>query len=301
MLGAIATVASLASVVIMASGSPVVGRPIPAGVVNGSFMMSTGRHQLAEAGSAATTTSYNWSGYVQFGTADKTFTAVTDSFVVPTVESASQGMQYSDDWVGIGGFDFDTRSPNNNNLVQAGVETIVTDNSGGSEVSYEAWTETLPHTERALKLKVSAGDAVTVSVQEIARNKWEMTVDDLTTSLSRSRTTRYRSTGLSAEAIHERPCVLVINDGCGDLRNLAQLAQTTNVTFDPGFFSEAAPGTPPVNQPLLGPVPQAALIGITMTDATGDNTPLAMVSAPNEANSGFAVADGSNAPPVPSF
>ena len=34
-----------------------------------------------------------------------------------------------------------------------------------------------------------------------------MTVDDTTTGQSQSRTVKYRSKGLSAEAIHERPCL----------------------------------------------------------------------------------------------
>jgi hypothetical protein len=95
--------------------------------------------------------------------------------------------------------------------------------------------------------------------------------------------------------------VQVVNDGCRDTNNLTQLALTSNVTFDPGYLSESPPGSPVANEPLLGSVPQAALIGLTMTEADADMTPIAMASAPNTANDGFTVADGNTAPPAPSF
>jgi hypothetical protein len=82
---------------------------------------------------------------------------------------------------------------------------------------------------------------------------------------------------------------------------LTELAQTSNVIFDPGYFSETAPGATPVDAPLLGPAPQAILIGLNMTDADADMARIAVVSAPNTANDGFTVADGTTAPPPPSF
>jgi hypothetical protein len=84
-----------------------------------------------------------------------------------------------------------------------------------------------------------------------------------------------------------------------DPSNYAQLAETSNVTFDPGYFSETAPGVPPVEEPLLGTVPQAALLDLTMVDGTAENNPIATVSAPNTANDGFTVADGTSTPPPP--
>jgi hypothetical protein len=266
-------------------------------VTSGPFIPTAGKVH-ADVGGVPTTTSPNWAGFVQSAGATGTFTEVTDTFIVPTAVSPTAGTQYATDWVGIGGF-YLGNSSISDNLVQAGVQMRVTTTDGHSTVGYDAFTETLPHLERPFKFKVSAGDSVTVTVMEFAKNRWRMTVDDMTKQKTRSRTARYRSTGLSAEAIHERPCILIVDDGCRDPRNLAPLAQTSNVTFDPGSFSEAAPGLPPVNVPLLSSVPQAALIGLTMTDTDADMTPIAITSAPNTTDDGFTVADGASAPPPP--
>jgi hypothetical protein len=109
---------------------------------------------------------------------------------------------------------------------------------------------------------------------------------------------RYKSTGLSAEAIEERPCLGAETACGGDPDDYAQLAQTSNVTFEPGYFSETAPGTAPVDEPLLSTVPQAALLDISMVPSAGDE-PIATASAPNSAEDGFVVAAGSSPPPPP--
>jgi len=257
------------------------------------------RHQSRlTAGTAQGITSSNWAGYVQLGNDDGTFTRVTDTLVVPTAVTATAGTQYQSDWVGIGGYDFDSRQPNDRNLIQAGVQLVATTTNGKTNVDYEVWTEKLPGLEKRLKLKVKPGNSISLTVQETATNKWVATVDDVTTGYSRSRTMRYKSTGISAEAIEERPCLGSDTACAGDPDDYAQLAETSNVTFEPGYFSEAAPGAPPVNEPLLSTVPQAALLGITMVPSAG-GSPIATVSAPNTASDGFVVADGSAPPPPP--
>ena len=79
------------------------------------------------------------------------------------------------------------------------------------------------------------------------------------------------------------------------LLRLATLATTTNVTFNPGLFSSAAPGKP-AWKPLLKPASGASLYEILMVN--GGKT-IASPSAPNSASKGFAVADGSTPPPPP--
>jgi hypothetical protein len=225
--------------------------------------------------------SENWAGYVQATTAQGTFTQVTDTFVVPTVDTNIKGTQDAADWVGIGGI-----VPYDRSLVQAGIES---DNQHG-RVSYSAWTETLPHPEDPLRMTISAGDTVTVTVQEMANNRWLMQVQD--GSQIGARTVRYRSSGESAEAIHERPC---IRGSCKAPRDFATLAQTSNVTFIPGFFSVAPPGQVPVETPLLVPGMFEGLVTVIMQGNRNDD--FAAPSLPDVANDGFTVADKTSPPP----
>jgi hypothetical protein len=218
----------------------------------------------------------NWSGYAQATKKKGTFTAVKDYWTVPTVSTKPSGDQYCSDWVGVGGFSEDT-------LVQDGTEA---DNVGG-KAKYDAWTEILPAAEVVIPgLVVKPGDSMEGLVEETKAGTWRMTVFDLTTGKSGGRTVKYSSPGLSAEAIHERPEV-------GG--RLATLATTTNVTFNPGLFSSAAPGKP-AWKPLLKPASGASLYEILMVN--GGKT-IASPSAPNSASKGFAVADGSTPPPPP--
>jgi peptidase A4-like protein len=291
--------ALISSAVIFATGPSPVAAAAIAPVTNEPLVAAHGGHALgADNGDAPTTTSDNWAGYVQWAPTTGTFTEVTDTFVVPSAVSPSATTQYATDWVGIGGFDNQTHSPNISNLVQAGVQTVVTTSNGQSMVTHDAFTESLPHPERPLSMKVSTGDTVTMTVQEIAPNRWRMTVDDVTKNRSRSRTAKYRSTGLSAEAIHERPCLQGLGGlGCNDR---AQLAQTSPVVFDPGYFSMTSPGATPVLDPLLGTVPQSALVAVKML-ADDNTTVIAVPSDSNAGNDGFAVGDGNTPPPPPSF
>ncbi|HXW34680.1 MAG TPA: G1 family glutamic endopeptidase [Acidimicrobiales bacterium] len=227
------------------------------------------------------TTSLNWAGYVETGPAD-TFTAVTDTWNVPTV-TVGGGKQYSSDWVGIGGY-------TDQELVQAGTEA---DNLKGT-ASYKAWTEILPAAEDPLALVVSPGDSITVEVAEKAANEWLMQVTDNTTQQSQQRTVSYVSSGASVEAIHERPCL----DTCSSSKDLTNLATTTNVTFDPGSYSTSVVGTTAAFTPLLVPAPAASVTLNELVMVKGKKV-LATPSAPDAADDGFTVADGKTAPPPP--
>ena len=231
--------------------------------------------------------SFNWSGYVQSAPRN-TFTGIAANFVVTTVNTSVPGTQYSSDWVGIGGF-------NDGKLVQAGIEE---DNFGG-RAFYQAWTEILPHSENPLSLAISPGDNVRVTVREIAnqhgKNKrWSMIVADLTKGTSAGRTVRYKATGTSAEAIHERPCV-----GSPCSSHLATLTTTTNESFDPAYFSTSAPSLPASYRPLQAASSGATLYDIVMVAANG-STVLATPSNADSLNDGFTVADGSSVPAPPS-
>ncbi len=279
---------------VAAGGTSFAGAPAPATVANGAFLPAPGHARIHAARGLIVSQSTNWSGYVQATTTRHTFTDVTDTVVVPTVVSSTSGTQYAADWVGVGGFD---QHPRDVTLVQTGIQTMVTTSKGHRKVSYDAWTEVLPQAEKPLSLTLSVGDTVTATVQETAKNRWVMTVDDVTTGQSAGRTVTYRSKGLSAEAIHERPCVAA---PCNTVNDLAELAQTSDVVFDPGSFSETPPGTPPVDEPLLTTtVPGATLTAVQMLGNDG-TTPIATPSGPDTAGDGFTVADGAAQPPPPS-
>ncbi len=175
--------------------------------------------------------------------------------------------------------------------MQAGTEA---DNIGGT-VTYDAWTEILPAAEVVIPgLTIKPGNKIKTTVQETSAGVWKMTVQDVTTGKSGGRTVHYSSSGASVEAIHERPCIA---DGCTSTSDLAALTKTSNVTFDPGELSTAAPGTP-VWHALLKVVSGATLNEISMIN----NAATKVIAAPSNADSdsdGFAVAYGSKAPAAP--
>ncbi len=226
--------------------------------------------------------SYNWSGWAQGGGGAK-YQSVVDTWHVPTVNTSVSGTQYSSDWVGIGGLHDGT-------LVQAGTEA---DHVGGTAF-YQAWTEVLPAAEDPLTLTIHPGDKIKTSVKLVS-GVWHMKVKDVTTGQSAGRTASQASAGsseASAEAIHERPCIA---DGCTSVSDLANLTQTTNVTFDPGKYGK----TSTANQPLMHAALGATVDRIAML-ANNGTTVIASPSNADSDNDGFTVADGATAPPPPS-
>lgn len=265
-----------------AAGAAAATRPParPASPVSPMIQATAPPGASARAVSGATKSyAYNWSGYAQSVTKRGTFTAVRDYWTVPTVNTTVSGDRYSADWVGIGGY-------SDNTLVQTGTEA----DSIGGKAKYDAWTEILPAPEVVITgLVIKPGDKMEGLVKETTAGTWKITVFDRTTGKSGGRTVNYRSSGLSAEAIHERPDI-------GG--RLATLARTSNVTFDPGSFSTAAPGTL-VWQPLLKAASHATVNEIFMVNNAGTAI-IASPSAGDTDSDGFTVADGSTSPSPPS-
>jgi Peptidase A4 family len=294
MLWAVSAMVSCSSLIAVGS-APDAGRLVDTAApatVSGAFLPGPGHPHIHAAPDVSVTNSTNWSGYAQVAGTDRTFTEVTDTMVVPTVVAHVGGAQFAADWVGIGGTRGDPT------LVQDGIQAAVSTNKKkkSTSVIYDAWTEILPQPEKRLPLTVTAGDTVTATVLEIARNKWKMTIDDITTGVSDSRTVRYHSEGLSAEAIHERPCV---RGNCESERDLAILADTSDVIFGPGSFSESRPGVTPVPEPLLGPANDAGLSEFLMVSSVGET--LAVPSGPSADNDAFAVSYGNIPSPPPTI
>jgi Peptidase A4 family len=274
-----------------AAAAPKTAPALPGSIaVGGRFLPAPSPALGARSSNNPTTGSFNWSGYAQSGAPTGTYTGVTATFKVPTVNISLSGKQFSSDWVGIGGFSDST-------LVQAGIEA---DNLNGTAF-YQAWTEIIPAAENPLTLVIHAGDTVKVTVLEIAANKWKMTVKDVTLNTTASRTVVYTSSNggpssrASVEAITERPC---IKAPCNTVSDLATLAKTTNETYDPGNLTTTAPGTTPLYHPLLKTVAGATLNDIAML-ANNGTTVIATPSNPDSDNDGFTVQDGNTIPPPP--
>jgi hypothetical protein len=136
--------------------------------------------------------SSNWAGYTAAGS---TFTSVSGSWTVPTVNAGSLYNVSADaTWVGIGGV-------NTTDLIQAGTQAIVQ----GDQVQYSAWWETLPQSSRTVSLNVSPGDRMSVSIVEQADSTWQITILDNTTGQSFRQNVSYNSSLSSAEWIEEAP------------------------------------------------------------------------------------------------
>jgi hypothetical protein len=286
----LAIVVAASSVVVTVGTGPALARASRTPTGHRALLRAVPTPDAPVASSSCQGCSLNWAGYAQVASKRHTFTEVVDTFVVPTATTANAGTQFAADWIGIGGYKDPT-------LAQAGIQTVVTTAGHETTVAYQAWTEILPHAEDPLPLTVSAGDTVTVTVQETASDMWLMNVDDITTNMTSGRTLAYHDKGLSAEAIVERPCV---QNPCRNPNHLASLAQTTNLTFGPGFFSRSQPGGPAVTVPLLSSVKGATLHSISMTSNNG-TTVIATPSAPDVTGVAFTVADGNAAPPAPTI
>jgi hypothetical protein len=219
----------------------------------------------------------NWSGYAQHTKTKGMFSGVEDTWNVPRVSTKKPGKQFASDWVGVGGY-------SENTLVQAGTSEW---NDNGKAM-YDAWSEVLPQSVRPFELKIRPGDKVKAIVREISPNVWAMKVVDLTTGHSDVKTVPYRSSGESAEAIHERPQVA---------GGVAKLARTNDVTFFPGTFATSGPGVP-IWEPLLGTLSGAKLAEVVMVNNRG-TVILASPSAPSATELGFCVADGPTPPQPP--
>jgi hypothetical protein len=155
-----------------------------------------------------TGTSHNWSGYNATG---GTFTSVTGTWTVPQV-STSSAQGASATWVGIGGV-------SSRDLIQAGTEDTA---SGTGRTRYEAWVETLPQPSHPIKLAVSPGDSVTVSLTEQSTGTWALDFKNNTSGQEYKNNIQYDSSESSAEWVEEAP-----SGG----RNLLPLDAFGTVTF----------------------------------------------------------------------
>jgi Peptidase A4 family len=146
-------------------------------------------------------TSTDWGGFVVGSDVNNPVSAVSGvngSWVVPTV-NALAGDGFSAVWVGVGGF-FD------DSLIQIGTEQDVV---GGVAV-YSAWYELLPSTAVTVgSISVSAGDSLfaSVTLADASSKTWLISIVDVSSGQSFSKSLVYDSGMLSGEWVVERPTV----------------------------------------------------------------------------------------------
>ena len=123
-------------------------------------------------------TSYNWSGYEASNPgAPITVSAVSGSFVVPTVTCASGENSYSSEWVGIDGFTSAT-------VEQDGVAAGCENGSPTYYAWYEMYGDSNLNGGNSVELSptsypVSPGDTITASVS-VTGDNWTLSLDDPT-------------------------------------------------------------------------------------------------------------------------
>jgi hypothetical protein len=199
-------------------------------------------------------TSPNWSGYEVDG---GPFTSVSGTFTVPSLTTASTCDERLSEWVGVDGGSNDSGT-----LIQAGVDESSIDPSTGACNSNEfyiwPWWEILPASSNPdYSVSVSAGDSVTVTIQQVGSGLWQMSLADNTDGQGFSVQEPFNGSGQTAEWITEA----FADNTCGN-----------GIAPAPGFPGYAicpiAPYNPPVTFSGLQ-LPQSssatAVDAITMT------------------------------------
>lgn len=143
-------------------------------------------------------TSTNWSGYASISNiaspASNYVKAVQGSWTIPTLTCDST-TKYSSAWVGIDGY-------SDNSVEQIGTEQ---DCSGGVQKNY-AWYEMYPHPAfKITGIIVHAGDVFNAKVTFVGKNKFQLSITDVTTGKSYTNTFKANAQRSSAEWVVEAP------------------------------------------------------------------------------------------------
>jgi len=210
-------------------------------------------------------TSTNWSGYAAMG---GPFTAVSGSWIVPTVTCTSDVAEYSSEWIGIDG-------DGDSTVEQDGVEADCLDGSPSYDAWYEFYAESNCPNNNCDEVplppghSVSPGDAMSASVS-VASNEWTLTISDSTKNWSFTEGPIPWATPdkASAEWIAERPEI------CDPSCALSSLADFGSVTFT------AAAAT------VNGSSESISALAVTAIEMTNNDTATALaLAAPLALNS----------------
>ncbi len=129
-------------------------------------------HRTVMGYNAATSGSYNWSGYVVTGGINSVSGAL-GSWTVPTVTCASGENSYSSFWVGIDGFQSGSNT----------VEQIGTDSDCASGIpTYYSWYSFYPYSSSIVLTSVHPGDVIVASVYYLPKTSlFAVVLKDMTT------------------------------------------------------------------------------------------------------------------------
>jgi len=167
-------------------------------------------------------TSSNWCGYAAVSSvsspADGFVDSVTGDWVIPTLTPNSSQSTYVATWVGIDGFSDGT-------VEQIGTEQ---DCVNGVQENY-AWIEFYPGPSRMTGLTVNTGDSFTASVAYEGGNLFTLSITDLTTGQSYSRTRSANAQRQSAEWVVEAP---------SSTQGVLPLANFSEVNFTDAQFTD---------------------------------------------------------------
>jgi hypothetical protein len=192
-------------------------------------------------------TSENWSGYAALSSISSPtngfVTSVTGSWIVPTLTCNSSQDTYVAIWVGIDGYSDQT-------VEQIGTEQ---DCVNGVQENY-AWVEFYPNPSRIItRLTVHNGDAITASVVYEGGSLFALSITDLTTTQSYSRTYNAVAQRQSAEWVVEAPSLSgqvlpLANFGTANFSS-AQFTDNTGTTYaidgrGPGTYDTIALNDP---------------------------------------------------------
>jgi Peptidase A4 family/PEP-CTERM motif len=213
-----------------------------------------------------TVASSNWSGYADVATSSsETFTNVAGDWTVPTVTSSSThgSGSYSAFWVGLDGY-------NSSTVEQIGVEA---DTAGSGDY---AWYEMYPNYAYEIPMAIKPGNAISADVSYMGSNKYDLSLEDLSTGKSFS-TIQTMSGGQrsSAEWIAEAP-----SDNFGVL----PLANFGSVTFT---------GASTTMNGTTGSISAFNDVAIDLESSTLDALP----SALNAAGNSFSILTSAVTPP----
>ena len=115
--------------------------------------------------------SSNWSGYAALPkTAGQTFTSIVANYNVPAVACSNSPDTFSFHWIGLDGWSDQT-------VEQDGISA----NCKGSSPRYNAWYEMYPANSH-FEFQVSPGDAIESSIRYLGRDKYELSLKDVTSS-----------------------------------------------------------------------------------------------------------------------
>ncbi|MEK3944955.1 MULTISPECIES: G1 family glutamic endopeptidase [Paenibacillus] len=153
--------------------------------------------------------STNWSGYTITGKKGA-FNRIAGEWIVPYVKPTSKP-SYSSAWIGIDGF-------KNSSLIQTGTGHEFVN----GRARYYAWWEILPDVETVIPLPVSPGDHIKANITKVGRNKWTITLRNLSRNWIFRTLQRYTGPQTSGEWIMEAPEV----DG-----SIAKLARVSPTCF----------------------------------------------------------------------